>query len=282
MKYLIFLISFLSFTHLQSQSIELKWKIPQGDTLIYSTVMEQIDTSIFSTAFGGESEDDDALKIQQMMKELNKSISGTKFAVRLFKSSQEHIEIEMFTSSQELPIALPDSLGEAKEMLKEFQKMMKGIMLRGSINEDGTIHSFWVKREQKNLIAMLFELPGRPIEIGDSWSLSTNLIGNDQNFVCDSSFYKNEVKFIDLKTIDGDTLAVFKYDLLEYVDGIFNMPNMFGKGGAKPTMMTFGFKGIAEFSLNKGKWHSFEAVMAGEASGVMNFKQRVKYSLIEQ
>lgn len=276
---------------LHGQQVELKWRISAGDTLVYSTVMEQVDSSYFKMDFGAafkslkDSTSDsgnDAKMAQQILKDINKSVGSTQYAVRLFKSSKKHIEIEMFTISEKLPIELPDSLTEAKEMMKEFQKLNKGIVLRGSINEDGTIHSFWMKRAQKNLVSIFFELPGRPVSIGDTWSLTTSLIGNDQNFICDSSYYRNEVELIDIKTSKDETIAVFKYDLNEYVNGIFNVPNMFGQGGPKPTMMNFGFKGIAEFSIDKGKWNSFDGMMFGDATGVMDSKQRVKYSLIEQ
>jgi len=291
MKNLIYLIAIFSSVTLYGQQLELKWKISPGDALVYSTVMEQVDSSYFEMDFGEvfksikdstSDTENDAKKAQQILKDINKSIGSTQYAVRLFKSTREHIEVEMFTTSEKLPIKLPDSLTEAKNMMKEFQKLNKGVVLRGSINQDGTIHSFWMKRAQKNLLSIFFELPGRPINIGDTWSLTTSLIGNDYNFICDSSYQKNEVKLIDVRKTNNETVAVFKYDLNEYVNGIFNVPNMFGQGGSKPTMMNFGFQGIAEFSIEKGKWNLFDGMMFGDATGVINTKQRVKYSLIEQ
>ncbi|MTI38011.1 hypothetical protein [Fulvivirga lutimaris] len=270
--------------------VEMKWKINANDTLIYTTVMEQIDSSYFEADFGGvfsaiidSTSDEHANKAKTMMKEINNAIGKTQYAVRLLKPKANLINIEMFTIDEKQPINLSDTQDQKEtEMIKSFQQMIKGVVLRGSIFDNGTIHSFWIKRAQKNLIAMLFELPGKKVRVGDTWSLTTNLIGNDQNFVCDSSYYKNEVKLVDVKEINGDQIAVLKYDLKEYVNGVFNMPNMFGQGGSKPTIMSFGFKGIAEFSIDKGRWVSYDGVMFGDATGVMNTKQRVKYALFEQ
>lgn len=53
----------------------------------------------------------------------------------------------------------------------------------------------------------------------------------------------------DIKTVSNETIAVVKYDIREFVDGIFNIPTLFEKGGATPTTMNFGFQGVAEFLL---------------------------------
>ena len=68
-----------------------------------------------------------------------------------------------------------------KMMKAMMRKSMTGTMLRGTVNKDGSLHSFWVKGEQKNLISLLFELPTQSVKKGDSWTLNNvSLINNDQ------------------------------------------------------------------------------------------------------
>ena len=167
-------------------------------------------------------------------------------------------------------------------MAEMVHSMNQGIMLRGSVYETGGIHSFWIKSSQKNMIAMLFELPNKPVKIGDSWTLEINFITNDQNFKCDSAFKANKVTLIDLKQVKGETIAVLKYEFEEYVEGIFNSPAMFRSGGAIPTTMKFTFHALAEFSIKKGRWLSYDGIMSLKANGVMTANTKKKFSLIEK
>lgn len=168
-------------------------------------------------------------------------------------------------------------------VLKMMQSMTQGVMLRGSVYETGGIHSFWVKSAQKNLIALFFELPTKPVKVGDKWSLDINLITNDQNFDCDSSYKINEVTLADIKKINGETIAVLKYNIVEYVKGNFNTPSFFGsEGGQKETMMKFTHQGIAEFSVDKGRWINYDGIMSLEATGVMTANKKTKFTLIDE
>lgn len=79
----------------------------------------------------------------------------------------------------------------ANEMVDMMQKMSGGVMLRGAVYEDGSIESFYVKNDQRNLIALFFQLPDKAVRIGDTWSIDVNFISMDQNFKCDTSFKQN-------------------------------------------------------------------------------------------
>jgi hypothetical protein len=45
--------------------------------------------------------------------------------------------------------------------------------------------------------------------------------------------------------------------------------------------MIIDYKGICEFNISKGRWHSFNAIMSVKSSGLQNVTQKYKYSLIE-
>lgn len=173
---------------------------------------------------------------------------------------------------------------EVDGMNKMMNSMMKGTILRGSVYKNGSLHSFWMKSNQKNLLSLFFELPNKTVSIGDSWTLkNVNFIGNDQNFICRKAKKKNLITLIDIKEKDGETVAVINYDILEFVSGDFNSPSFFGNGGGnKPTEMKFIYKAQAEFSIDKGKWISYNGIMSLEASGVMTSVQKQKFALIEQ
>src|SRR5207253_3068024 len=120
-----------------------------------------------------------------------------------------------------------------------------------------------------NLISVLFELPTKPVAIGDSWPLDINLIANDQNFICDSSYKINKVTLQDIKQVNGETVAVLKYEIVEFVKGNFNTPRFFGKEGPRETVMRISHQAVAEFSIDKGRWISHDGIMTLYSTGVM-------------
>jgi len=273
----------------KSEKVELNWKINSGDTLSYQTVMTEIDTSTVKFNFGGlfdalsdSAENTD--KAQKLFKEFNKSFNNIDFVTHLTNKKNGIIDIVMQTRPKEnVEDVKTDTLNEKMaEMMKMMQSMSQGVMLRGSVYETGGIHSFWVKSNQKNLIAIFFELPQNPVKVGDSWELEINLIANDQNFECDSAYKVNKVTLTDLKSKNNETIAVLKYEIVEFVDGTFHSPSFMGKGGPTKTMMKFNYQAVAEFSIDKGCWVSYDGIMSLEASGIMTSNIKKKFSLIKE
>ena len=273
----------------KSEKVELNWKINSGDTLSYQTVMTEIDTSTVKFNFDGlfdalsdSAENTD--KAQKLFKEFNKSFNNIDFVTHLTNKKNGIIDIVMQTRPKEnVEDVKTDTLNEKMaEMMKMMQSMSQGVMLRGSVYETGGIHSFWVKSNQKNLIAIFFELPQNPVKVGDSWELEINLIANDQNFECDSAYKVNKVTLTDLKSKNNETIAVLKYEIVEFVDGTFHSPSFMGKGGPTKTMMKFNYQAVAEFSIDKGCWVSYDGIMSLEASGIMTSNIKKKFSLIKE
>jgi hypothetical protein len=275
----------------KNQTVDLKWKIGTNEKLNYLTVMSDIDTSSFEMDFGGlfkalsDSTDKGLNESKSFFKKFNDAFKNQDYVTTLSNKDNGVIDIVMTTRPKE-PIKETDTdttESKEKEVLKMMQSMTQGVMLRGSVYETGGIHSFWVKSAQKNLIALFFELPTKPVKVGDIWSLDINLITNDQNFDCDSSYKINEVLLIDIKTIDGEKIAVLKYNIVEYVKGNFNTPAFFGSdGGQKETMMKFTHQGIAEFSVDKGRWVNYDGILSLEATGVMTANKKTKFTLIDE
>ena len=275
----------------KSQTVDLKWKIEKNEKLNYLTVMSDIDTSSIEMDFGGlfkalsDSTDNGLKESKSFFKKFNDAFKNQDYVTSLSNKDNGVIDIVMTTRPKE-PIketGIDTTDSKEKEVLKMMQSMSQGVMLRGSVYETGGIHSFWVKSAQKNLIALFFELPTKPVKVGDKWSLDINLITNDQNFDCDSSYKINEVMLIDIKTIDGEKIAVLKYNIVEYVKGNFNTPAFFGSdGGQKETMMKFTHQGIAEFSVDKGRWVNYDGIMSLEATGVMTANKKTKFTLIDE
>lgn len=272
------------------QTINLKWKIDKNEQLNYLTVMSDIDTSKFEVNFGSffKSFSDSTRKglseAQSVLKKLNQSLKNIDLVSTLTNHGDDIVDIVMTTRPKEdiQDESNDTTQSKADAIIKMMGKMNKGVMLRGSVYATGGIHSFWVKSNQKNLIAIFFELPDKPVKVGDTWKLDIDLIANDQNFSCDSSYKKNEVTLYDIKKVKGETIAVLKYNIVEYVNGVFMMPSVTGEGEGVKTMMKFTHQAIAEFSVDKGRWISYEGIMNLDASGVLTAKRTTKFTLISE
>lgn len=271
------------------ESVDLRWKIDKNEKLSYGTVMTDIDTASFELNFGSlfkalsDSTKNGLNESKNLFHKLNQAIKNQDYITTLSNKGNGVIDIVMTTKPKEAAKDIKtntDSKGDDEVLLQLMQSMNKGVMLRGSVYETGGIHSFWIKTNQKNLIAVFFELPTKPVKIGDKWSLDVSLIGNDQNFQCDTSYNTNEVSLTDIKVISGDTIAVLKYNIIEYVKGEFNSPSFLTDDNAqKETMMKFTHQGIAEFSVTRGRWVAYDGIMSFAATGVMTANKKTKFTL---
>jgi hypothetical protein len=272
------------------QTVDLKWKIGETEKVNYLTVISDIDTSKAEINFGdlfksfSDSTEKGLSETKDVFKELNKAMQSVDYISTLTNSGNGIINIVMTTRPKEKTKEVSKDTTDSKEneILQMMQSMSQGVMLRGSVYATGGIHSFWVKSNQKNLISTFFELPTKPIKIGDTWKLDINLIANDQNFNCDSSYKINEVTLTDIKKYKGETIAVIKYNIVEYVNGTFISPSFKGGGGEQKTMMKFTHKAIAEFSVDKGRWISYNGIMSLDATGFMTANKKTKFTLISE
>lgn len=278
-----------TFSQTKDSTVFLKWKLKPNEALSYKTIMEETDTANrvsfsmkgLSKMMGKNGDTTHDADFDKVFKQLNNEVQNTKFETRLTEKRKGIVDIELYAKSDEAkPVKAENPANkelDASKML--MNKALAGVMLRGSVYEDGTIESFYTKNEQKNLLAMFFELPGKPIKIGDSWPVSIHLISMDQNFTCDSSYRKNNVTLIAIENKNGEHIANLKYDIAEYVEGSFNSP--FDDSKVK-TMMKMTFQGMGYFSLEKGRWVVYDGVMSLSSTGMMASKSTQKLSLVAE
>jgi len=272
-------------------AVLMKWKLKPGETIKYKTFIDEKDSAgsqKISMPFPGKLFGDStrADSITNMMAEFFKQMSKVTdhmgYITTLSETKKDLIDVEMAMVDSGVKDIVVDTikLGEAaKGIGAMMSKMRGGVTLRGSIHEDGTIASFYTKGGQRNLLAGFFELPGRPVRIGDSWSIDIHYISMDQSFKCDSSFRKNNVVVSRIDKKNGDEIVTLQYDIDEFVTGDLVAP--FGNGPIKTTMkMTY--KAIAEFSIGKGRWLSYDGVMTEASTGLMDSRVKKQCKLIAE
>jgi hypothetical protein len=266
----------------------MKWKIQPDQAIRYNTYMVEMDTSESqapSFNMDGLSKmlrDSSAKKhmdaAKQFFSRVNKSVENDVYVTMLTEKKPGIINIEMRLKSKPDSTADKNDTSGSKEFTKLMRLMSGSVTLRGTITEGGAIESFYLRNDQKNLIALWYELPNKAVKIGDSWPLEIHLISMDQNFKCDSSFRINKVTLTAIHKSGNQTVAVLNYDVEEYVVGDFSNP--FAGNEGQKTMMKATYKGVSEFSIEKGRWISYDGIMAISSSGVMTSKSEKKFSLI--
>jgi hypothetical protein len=271
-----------------NEKVKLNWKIGKQDTISYLTIMNDIDTSAiikadFDKLFKSLPEFPSSKigDVKDFFSKLNQSFKNIDFITIL--TSQGDGIVDIIVKARPKDNSPNDNISPANriesDLLKNIQSMTKGILLRGSVYETGGIQSFWVNNSQRNLISLLFELPSKPVQIGDTWQLDINLIAIDQNFICDSSYKENKVTMIDLKKVNGDNIATIKFNITEFVKGKYYSSKTSGFAAA---MTKITLQAIAEFSIAKGRWISYDGIMALESTGAIKANKKTKFTLKEE
>ena len=246
---LFILMAFSGFAQQQDQ-VDLVWKVK--DMITYKTIMNQVrlpDTTEkpADTSFTGESD--------QFIRDFQEQAAKLKYITKLFKDNNGAIDIEVSAS-----INKSDT---STNVIAALAQINNSVILRGKLSPQGEILSFYYKTTQRNLIATLFELPPYPVKTNDSWSIDTNLLAMDQNYVADSIYQKNNVFLERIIEQDGDKIAVVKYDIEEYISGDFGPAFMtLVEETDDPIFMKMTYIATGHFSINKGQWIDYSGTMA--------------------
>jgi len=285
-KITILSILLLTGTHVFSQSTEpvfMKWKLKPGETIAYKTIMQE-DTAIHNgfsmgNMFKGAVGDSVSATMNEVFKRLSLEASQNSYTTYLKERVNNVIGIEMYMKQNKQDTNKDTAKAGSDE--QKFRDLMShlssGVTLRGAIYEDGGIESFYLNSGQRNLIAMLFGLPGKPVKVGDSWSLGINFISLDQNFICDSSYNKDQVRVVNIAYNHNEHIVTLKYDITESVKG--NITSPFDN---KPvvTTMNFSYQGLADFSIEKGRWVNYNCILSNMSTGIMSAQSVQRISLI--
>lgn len=307
-------LSLSAFCQHTDTAVFLKWKLKPGEVITYNTEMRVIlDTSsgennFFNSAFknfpmakrdSGVKFDDSWIKQMRKQMDINPGYvttmtsQGSAIKIQMDMKGSDSSDMtfaslkKMFDTSamkhgksaakHNTTAKLPDS--SMKSFFKSAMFMLsRGVMLRGAINENGSLNSFYVDNEQRNLLGLFFSLPEKPVHIGDFWSPDVHLISETQNFICDSSSRSNRVTVTRIEYKDGQHIVTVKYDIEEYVVGITKAP--FGNEPLK-TDQVCRYLGKAKFSLEKGRWVYYDCLLSENMGGIVTSRKETNYTLSE-
>lgn len=146
------------------------------------------------------------------------------------------------------------------------------------IDNKGNNLSFYLGDDAEHLISILFKMPFLKVGMADTWKLGVDLTSFRGFLKCDSFYKKDEVSVINIDVKQNDTLVGVKYDFQEYFKGKF----------MHITSSLMKYSGEATFSVNSGRWISYECVKEtlwttfGDLAGNFNNSTKEKSSTTEE
>ena len=280
MKKLVLIAFFVNLGYVFSQDTtyyDLDWKLEKGDKIIYSTAFEQVSANSkidFKSFFDSFSDTSNIQtdELEDFFNSLQEQYKDFSLISTLTRGEYDVIDVVLVSKPNNPNKKLKDEEAEF------INKALSGVQMRGKINLDGGIESFYVKNDQKNLLSILFELPTRKVRIGDQWPLQVNLLSTDQNFLCSEYQNRNSVELIDVTEVDGKKIAKLKYDIYSFIKGDFNNPFT---EKLLPYTMEMLFNGICEFNIEDGKWKDFNGIISLISTGYMNSNSKQSVKLVE-
>lgn len=252
-------------------SYELNWKIEENQPIAYDVVME---TSCCNSVDYGEvfnfgqsdRNKDEPSPFESMVEEFRDNQPTYSLASILEKKPNGNISVEILLDNVEMP---EQDASQQQWYGSMIQGMEGRVQLQGELTPEGEIASTYMAQQQKNLLALFFELPVKPAKVGDSWQIDLTCITlNSAQFKIENSERVNQVTLTEIsKTPQGQTVAVLDYSIAEFVQGDQNIP--FFSDEPIPTTMDCRFLGQGEFLIEEGRWQSFSVENTVQSTGMV-------------
>ncbi len=266
MKPFILIASFLTliFSAYSAEKYSLEWKLEPNEKQIYymNQKGEKFD-STFSKLFESFGEVDSSKKganyfqkISSVFKEMN-------------TNERPVINILIGKDNGNIQMLSYMNLLNNKEVVDSsiFGNFFKKPMLNAEIDKRGQLKTFYLPPASKNLINMFFQLPTKPVSINDSWTIDVNYATINLSMTTDSIQQDNKATLLDVKEVDGETIAYISYSVNEYIHGDLSLP--FGDAEPKTGFISVNLQSIAEFSITKGQILSYKGKAVIETKNMM-------------
>jgi hypothetical protein len=149
-----------------------------------------------------------------------------------------------------------------REMVKTMESMVGSVQVRAALTDWGLVTSDH-KREARNLVALLLELPVKPVGVGDTWTHSVDLVQMGKGWQGKSEAV-NRAELVSLdKEAEGRTVAVIDFTIAEYHDGQMLNPQT---GQVLDASMEMSYVGRGEFLVEEGRWRKLAGQMTTRAA----------------
>ncbi len=266
-KVVLFLFICVALLACEKDRYQLQWKVPAGDVLIYRIKMETIDS------LSSVSEENLQELVEQVAKIYGDSVEVAINTSDLYNGLIRQLNLLSYFSIIRQDVNNGIKIDFITRQTKQygpikyrdiFSKFIKKAFFKGILRSDGVLTSIEGEEAWDPKFNILFQLPNKPVAIGESWSL--NVVPAWQKTVKEKAdSIVNKVTLVDIITEGADSIAILKYEL--------QSPDKSGRA--------MGFTGEAKFNISTGKWVSYIGTMSQRTSGLLPMKHVQKIKLYE-
>lgn len=201
----------MAFGQLTKEPVWINWRISDNEIIAYKTTMSELEESKFQSDDYfkslldslGVKDEANQLDLDELAKALKKQSENFEL-ISTLQNVNDLIYVRIIRKAKDATrTSSTGILGD----------MTNGIQFRGYLSKEGSIYSYYLKNQQKNILAILFQLPEKKVKVGDSWTVDSQWFSNDQTFKCDKAERISKVTLKDLKIVKKDTIALISYNI---------------------------------------------------------------------
>ncbi|MCP3057742.1 hypothetical protein LXT21_03010 [Myxococcus sp. K38C18041901] len=258
-----------------SAPVTLRWKVPPS-SLGYAYTMDNLSSKastlkvdISSVRLRGEP--------AGKRKKLFEMAQPTQSAMALVLSPKPSGDVaaRVVVTKMEIPKTKRASK-ESQELARQMKAMEGRVQLRATLTPSGLVTSD-LKREHRNLVAFMVELPSRPVAVGDVWTHSADLVDMGKHWNGESDTI-NRVELVSLeREAEGTTVAVIDFTVAERHAGRYENPAL---ARPLPATMEMSYVGRGEFLVEQGRWRRVAGEMATVAKGVVSVDSAQRFVMV--
>lgn len=287
-----------SFASAEDNAVEAKWVLNSDELLKYRTVNSSPEQSYVSIKIDSDKVIKDGRMDEQLRKKLGENIQnyystapknisstisvlkktdGNFMSLNMFHEKIAALTLEDFGKNDDFGM----DENQLKIMNENRQEIIGTSVLQSTINHTGKNMGFYLGKGQKILVNLAYQLPPKPVKIGDTWSIDAECISIAGQEVIEASKI-NRVEFTRLtKNKAGDEIAEFDYLFIEKAKSKNSFdPIKHDMSGEEPTLFTCSYIGRHYFNITKGQWHKTFGEMHVTMSPSMGFGAQQSVQII--
>lgn len=286
---------------IDSLILKLNWMVEEGEDVTYRTLISDVGHTLKYNELGSLINEGDAKLIdREEVLEAYDHLQQARELIRYVSTvtvNNEDIHVQLQAISEGKPTVVEID-GESTQSTLANQ-LVEGVLLKGTVSDDGSITSMNEAQEDRNLLSLLFQLPSGQIAINDEWSINIQLLQMKESFKILRFDSINQVSLSDIRVDDGDTIAVIKYQVYDYVVGYpaeddeeysayfaeesdTSIGSRLSQESDGKLYLLMLYQGLGEFSVSQGKWVSYNGLLLTATEGAYEYVKAVNYSLIPE
>lgn len=167
-------------------------------------------------------------------------------------------EIEPDGNALRVALSIPRSNGDASGA-------DRSALLRGELDSQGNVLSFFLPTSQKNVLSLLFQLPDRIVRVGESWELPVSLTALGNGYYSEDPRRFARAKLSEIRAnASGGPVARLVYVVDEDVAGTLQLDL-----DDEPETFRFraSYVGAGSFDVESGCWAEYVGYLALMTSG---------------